>query len=69
MHVGDQFEYSWGLLDDLSMGLFFATFRFSFAVVSVASVEASRLEKVPTNHPINLVRPGELLHRLERIKG
>ena len=41
--VADQFQYSVRLTDDKTMGLFFASFRFSFAVVAATSIDRSSL--------------------------
>ncbi len=58
-HVSDQFEYSWRVADDSTMGMFFASFRRSFAVVAFASMDATRL-LVETNYPVKVIRPEEL---------
>jgi hypothetical protein len=39
--VGDQFQYSARVTDDSQMGLFFASFRFSFAVAAIAAMDRS----------------------------
>jgi hypothetical protein len=41
--VADQFQYSIRLTDDKTMGLFFASFRFSFAVAAATSIDRSSL--------------------------
>lgn len=58
-HVSDQFEYSWRVADDNTTGMFFASFRRSFAVLAFTATDANKLE-VETNHPVEVVRPGQL---------
>lgn len=55
--VSDQFEYSWRLTDDGTMGMFLATFRFSFAVLAFTATRRERLSAGPER---NLISPGEL---------
>lgn len=59
--VSDQFEYSWRTSPDGSIGLYFATFRMSFAVTSFAAMEASRLLAVrPNNSEFRVYAPGDI---------
>jgi hypothetical protein len=53
--VSDQFQYAWRLTEDGRGGLYFAAFRYSFAVVSFAAHHATLLdsrEGVPKHSPV-----------------
>jgi hypothetical protein len=57
--VSDQFGYQWRMAEGNRMGLFFAKFRQSFAVLAVVANNKSLLE-IETAHPMLIVRPGEI---------
>jgi hypothetical protein len=54
--VADQFQYSARVTDDHQMGVFFASFRFSFAVAAVTGMDRSLF--APEMRPV--FSPGEL---------
>lgn len=61
--VSSQFSYQWRLAEGNEMGMFLATFRHSFAVLSFAAIDIGKFD-VPTEHPMRLVQPGQLTHLL-----
>jgi hypothetical protein len=61
-HVSDQFEYSWRIADDNTLGMFFGSFRQSFAIIAFVATDATRLA-VDTKHPMNTLRPGQLAQK------
>jgi hypothetical protein len=62
--VSDQFSYQWRLAEGDKVGMFFASFRHSFAVVSFVATDVSNLQ-VETNYPMTIVRPGDLTDLLQ----
>jgi hypothetical protein len=57
--VSDQFGYQWRMAEENRMGMFFAYFRQSFALVAFVSIDKSLL-KADTQHSIRIYVPGEL---------
>jgi hypothetical protein len=57
--VSDQFGYQWRMAEDDRMGMFFAYFRQSFAVIAFVAIDRSLL-KANADHPIRIYAPGEL---------
>ncbi len=57
--VSDQFGYQWRMAEENQMGMFFAYFRQSFAVLAFVALDKSLLE-VETKHPIRIFVPGDL---------
>jgi len=57
--VSDQFGYQWRIAEKNRMGMFFAYFRQSFAVVAFVATDKSLLE-ADTRHPMRIFTPGEI---------
>jgi hypothetical protein len=58
-HVGDQFRYSWLVSDVGFEGVFYASFRESFAVAALTAFDPDLLTSPETEHRL-LVAPGDL---------
>ncbi|MET4217335.1 hypothetical protein ACVWWG_004055 [Bradyrhizobium sp. LB7.2] len=57
--VSDQFSYQWRLAENERMGLFFASFRHSFAVLAFVTTDVALFD-MKTAHPLPIITPRTL---------
>lgn len=63
--VSDQFQYSFKIAEDHSIGAYVATFRYAFAVIAMSALDEAYLrDKCP--FPRLLWEPGEIVDRLHK---
>lgn len=65
MEVSDQFGFTWAITEERGNGLFFATFRESFAVAAITALDQSFFNR-PDFPSFDVFVPGDLKRNLSR---